>query len=102
VGNVNVGSTGPTVVSVTNTGTTSAALPLVAIVGTDATQFAILPPGGGGGGTCNPGLQTLAVGAPGCNLQLAFTPSSAGSKTATLNLGTSTPPAATTGVTGGS
>ena len=82
-GNVTVGSSGGAVLTLTNTGSTSTAAPMVNFSGTDAALFSVVPVSGA---DCTAGSTTLAAGAA-CNMHVYFLPTSTGTKSATLNLG---------------
>jgi hypothetical protein len=76
-GAINVGSTSAQTFTVTNSGTASLLIGTVAISGTNAAEFVK------GTDTCNG--QTVAASGT-CTIQITFTPSSAGSKSATLTV----------------
>lgn len=93
-GNVGVGTTSAaTVFTVTNVGTVATSLPAATITGADAAQFP-LP----GTGSCV-GSSTLAAGAS-CTVNAVFSPTSAGTKNATLVVGAVTASLTGTGVVG--
>jgi hypothetical protein len=93
-GNVGVGTASPaTAFTVTNVGSVATSLPAAAITGTDATQF-VLP----GTGSCL-GSTSLAAGAS-CTVNASFSPTSAGTKNATISVGNASASLIGTGVVG--
>jgi trimeric autotransporter adhesin len=82
-GNVAVGGSVTTLVTVTNNGTANAVLPALAVTGTDATQFSVQQVTTGM--PC-PANVTLAPGGS-CRTSVRFAPTSLGAKSATIALG---------------
>jgi Ca2+-binding RTX toxin-like protein len=77
-----VGSTSPaSLVTLTNTGGAPLAIASITRVGTNPGDFA--RPAGGAGGTCPAAAGTLNAGAS-CTVNVTFTPTAAGARTATL------------------
>jgi trimeric autotransporter adhesin len=83
-GNVNIGGNASMNFTITNSGPIVAPLPALSLTGADAAQFLIQAPGGAG----NPCSATTSL-APGalCTTGVTFSPTSAGAKTATFNIG---------------
>ena len=88
-----VGDTSPaTEVTISNTGTTPLVVGSIAIGGTDATQFAVAV---GGTNACASLAPTIAAG-ENCTVNVTFTPTSTGAKTAALNVTSNVSPASVT------
>lgn len=96
--NLNVGSTARTA-TLYNASGASASISAISITGTDANQFAV------SGGTCGSTFPVTVAAGSTCTLQLTFTPTSLGGKTAKVSVTSNAPavsiPLAGVGVTVG-
>ena len=90
-GAVSVGFTSAQTFTVTNSGTATLAITTVAVAGPNASEFII------GTDTCS--NHTVAASGGQCTIQVTFTPSSAGSKSATLRIHSDDPDTANLDVT---